>query len=266
VFEHEQAQKGASRFSVVFLFHFSPKNGEKSLFSLKTIPYYQLFRTAMTPLAETSGEYLAAPDMMRRLERLTIAEFRAMEFDDDDTFYYELLEGELVQKSAPNPFHQRVSGNIFFALRSYVSQNNLGEVFYAPVDVFLDEYNLLQPDVLFLSNDRKNLVTIDGILGAPNLVVEIVSPSTVKRDRGGKMSVYERFGVLEYWIVDIRTRSVEVYVNTNKSGNDNEGGRFDFFLHEVYVADERNPESPVVVRSVVLSTVELPLESVFAGV
>lgn len=214
----------------------------------------------MTPLAETSVEYLSTPDVMRHSERLTVAEFRAMEFDDDDPYSYELIEGEIVQKSAPNPFHQRVSHNLVRALDAYVIPQNLGEVFYAPIDVFLDEYNVFQPDVLFLSNDRKNLVTIDGIMGAPNLVVEIVSPSTVKRDRGGKMSVYERFGVLEYWIVDIRTRSVEVYVNTN------EDGRFDFLLHEVYVADERNPEKPVTVRSVVLLGVELPLESVFEGV
>jgi Uma2 family endonuclease len=205
-------------------------------------------------------EYLAAPDVMRHSGRMTVAEFRAMEFDDDDTFFYELLEGELVKKSAPNPFHQRVSRNLSFALHTFVSQNNLGEVFYAPIDVFLDESNLLQPDVLFLSNDKKHLVTIDGIMGAPDLVVEIVSPSTVKRDRGGKMSVYERFGVLEYWIVDIRTRSVEVYVNTK------DGERFDYFLHEVYVADERSPETPVVVRSLVLPSIVLPLELVFAGV
>lgn len=192
--------------------------------------------------------------------RITVADFRAMEFDDNDTFFYELVNGELVQKSSPNPYHQIVSGNIYFAFRQFVSQNNLGKIISAPIDVFLDEHNLLQPDVLFISTEKSNLVTIDGIMGAPNLVVEIISPSTMKRDRGAKMRIYERYGVDEYWIVDIRTRSVEVYANRE------EQGQFRYDLHEVYVADERKPETPILVRSVVLNTIEIPLHTIFEGV
>ncbi len=209
---------------------------------------------------ETILQQPSTPDVIENARRITVAEFRAMEFDDDDTFFYELLNGELVQKSAPNPFHQRISGNISFAMRSFVSEHQLGEIFYAPIDVFLDEYNMLQPDVLFIANDKKQLVTIDGIMGAPNLVVEIISPGTMKRDRGGKMRVYERCGVQEYWIVDVRTRSVEVYVNIESNG------RFDYTLQEVYVEDERNPNSPRVVASTVLTALALPLEQVFDGV
>jgi Uma2 family endonuclease len=188
-------------------------------------------------------------------ERITYAAFRQMEFDDDDNFYYELLDGELVIKSAPSPFHQRISLNIVRVLDEFVRKNNLGEVFYAPVDVFLDEYNAPQPDVLFLSTAKAHLVTVDGIQGAPDLVVEIISPSSVKLGRGQKMKLYERHGVAEYWLVDVRARSVEVYAN---AGND-------FELHEVYVA-EREPERSVAVRSLVLPDFAMPIDAVFAGV
>jgi Uma2 family endonuclease len=189
----------------------------------------------------------------RERERITFAEFRQMESGDDDNFNYELLDGELVAKSAPSPFHQRVSKNIFRALDVFVMSHNLGEVLYAPVDVFLDEYNAPQPDVLFLSTAKAHYVTADGVQGAPDLVVEIISPSSVKRDRGLKMKLYERYGVREYWLVDILARTVEVYVN---AGND-------FELREVFVAGGGENQPPV--QSFILAGFTMPVEAVFAG-
>jgi len=90
----------------------------------------------------------------------------------------------------PIHFHQRISRNIFRALDNFVINNNLDEVLYAPIDVFLDEYNATQPNVLFLSSEKQHLVTPDGVKGAPDLVVEIISPSSMKRDRGDKMKLY----------------------------------------------------------------------------
>lgn len=202
----------------------------------------------------------APPLLANAAPRLTVAAFRAMEFDDDDTFFYELLEGIIVQKSAPSPFHQIVARNIFRALDAYVVANTLGEALFAPIDVFLDEKNVLQPDVLFIAATQKTIITNDGIMGAPNLVVEIISPSTAKRDRGGKMRVYERCGVDEYWLVDIRTRSVEVYVNATFQG------RNEYELREIYSADEPLSTNPVVVRSFTISDFAMPLDAVFAGV
>ncbi|MFY7999487.1 MAG: Uma2 family endonuclease [Candidatus Kapaibacteriota bacterium] len=192
--------------------------------------------------------------------RLTVAEFRAMEFDDDDTFFYELLEGNIVRKSAPSASHQRVARNIFRALDVHVLANNLGEVLFAPIDVFLDDENVVQPDVLFIAAAEQHIVTTDGVQGAPNLIVEIINPSSMKRDRGGKMRVYEHCGVGEYWLVDIRTRSVEVYVNTDV------GGRWDYDLREVFVADKLISTSPVVVNSFTIVDFTMPLETVFDGV
>jgi Uma2 family endonuclease len=208
-------------------------------------------------LMPTLLERETPPMLPASRERIRYAEFRQMDFDDDDNFYYELLDGELVAKSAPSPFHQRVSRNIVIAMHEFVTTHSLGEVLYAPVDVFLDEYNAPQPDVLFISTAKAHIVTVDGVQDVPDLVVEILSPSSVKRDRGLKMKLYERHGVAEYWLVDVRARSVEVYAN---AGND-------FELHEVYVAErEREPERSVAVRSLVLPEFAMPIDAVFAGV
>lgn len=145
------------------------------------------------------------------IQRLTYREFREMEFDDNDTFQYELLDGEIMKKSSPTPWHQRLSGNLYTVLRQYVTEKKLGEVFYAPIDVFLNDYNAPQPDLVFVSEAKKSLITNDGIMGVPDLVVEIISPSSVKRDRFQKRGIYERFAVPEYWIADPQNQEIEVY-------------------------------------------------------
>lgn len=208
----------------------------------------------MTTLLETSPDVLPVA-----LERITTNDFRAMEFDETDSFYYELLNGELVAKSVPSPFHQRISRNIFRALDNFVVNNNLGEVFYAPIDVFLDEYNATEPDILFLSCEKQHLVTPDGVQGAPDLVVEIISPSSMKRDRGDTMKLYERCGIGEYWLVDARTRSVKVYVNGVVNGVQ------DYELRDVFMETASESAAPILVRPVVPNDFTMPLTAVFAG-
>lgn len=160
----------------------------------------------------------------------------------------------------PIHFHQRISRNIFCALDNFVINNNLDEVLYAPIDVFLDEYNATQPNVLFLSSEKQHVVTPGGLQGAPDLVVEIISPSSMKRDRGDKMKLYERCGIGEYWLVDARTRSVEVYVNGLVNGVQ------DFVLRDVFFIDTAlESTATVIVRSVVLPDFTMPLVAVFAG-
>lgn len=143
--------------------------------------------------------------------RITCREFRQMQFPDDDTAYCELIDGELVKKSAPTPKHQIISGNLYAALRAFVSGRQLGIVLYAPVDVFLDDYNLVQPDVLFLFAATLDRITDDGIMGAPDLIAEIIWASSAVRDRHSKLKPYEQCGVNEYWLIDAQNSSVEVY-------------------------------------------------------
>lgn len=91
-------------------------------------------------------------------------------------------------------------------------EKNLGQVLSAPIDVFLDAYSAPQPDILFIKKERLHIIDLDeGIMGAPDLVVEILSPNSVKRDRFEKKDLYEQFAVPEYWIVDPQNAPVEIY-------------------------------------------------------
>lgn len=128
---------------------------------------------------------------------------------------YQLIEGELIMTPAPNPRHQIISANLFKKLFHFIDGLRLGIVLYSPIDVYLDDENALQPDMIFISNEKKEIIKNDGIYGAPDMVIEILSPATAHYDLRGKFRVYERSGVKEYWIVDPEIKSIEVYVGEN---------------------------------------------------
>lgn len=126
---------------------------------------------------------------------------------------YELIEGELYVSTAAELIHQRTAGKLFRAFTYYLDSNPIGEILATP-GVILSDYDGLIPDLVYLSNERRDQIATGArIYGAPNLVIEILSPGVqnIERDRKLKMKLYERFGVEEYWIVDTRSRSVEVY-------------------------------------------------------
>lgn len=125
---------------------------------------------------------------------------------------YELIGGRLIMNPAPVPYHQRISRNIEFALYEFVKKNRLGEVFDAPIDIHLGEKEVYQPDIIFISKDRTSIIGKKNIEGAPDLVIEILSESTAYNDLRKKKKVYEQKGVLEYWIVDPESASVEIFV------------------------------------------------------
>ncbi|MDO8141240.1 MAG: Uma2 family endonuclease [Candidatus Brocadiales bacterium] len=125
---------------------------------------------------------------------------------------YELINGELIMTPSPIPNHQRISGKLEFVLRKFITENNLGEVFDAPCDVYLDNENVVQPDILFISKDRLDIIGEKNIQGAPNLVVEIISENSVYRDMVQKKRLYARFNVKEYWIVIPEEEEIEVYI------------------------------------------------------
>jgi Uma2 family endonuclease len=126
--------------------------------------------------------------------KVSVTEFRKMLFDDDDDYYYEIINGEMIQKSAPTSMHQRISRRLVVILDKFVTENKSGEIFQSPTDVYLDEYNKPQPDLVFVSNQKKDVVTNDGIIGTPDLIIEIVSPTSIIRDRIEKKNLYERYG------------------------------------------------------------------------
>lgn len=132
----------------------------------------------------------------------------------DDGQRYELIEGELALVPSPNFRHQHLAAAVEALLREHVKKHNLGLVLDAPFDVVPAENVVLQPDVLYLSRERYHLLTGDCLKGTPDLVVEVLSPSTGRRDRLEKSRLYLRFGVKEYWVVDPAAQTVEVFSNS----------------------------------------------------
>ena len=125
--------------------------------------------------------------------------------------YYQVVEGDLVMSPAPETAHQRIVLNIAYLLRKYLEKRRVGELFIAPLDVFLSEINVYQPDLIFVSNSRRAIITERGIEGAPDLVVEALSPGTARLDKGSKRKIYARTGVEEFWLADPATRTLQVY-------------------------------------------------------
>jgi Uma2 family endonuclease len=128
----------------------------------------------------------------------------------DDGKRYEILDGDLYVTPSPTARHQRISFNLSVALGQHVKANRLGEVLCAPLDVILADDSIAQPDILFISNERLPIVR-DWVHGAPDLVIEILSPGTRERDRTLKRHLYARHGVRELWLADPEARTVEVF-------------------------------------------------------
>lgn len=125
---------------------------------------------------------------------------------------YELMDGELIMAAAPNMAHQRVGIRLGTEVEFYVINADLGEVYMAPTDVYLSDTDVVQPDLLFISKARTHIRNGKNIKGAPDLVVEILSPSTSSTDWGYKKDLYERHGVKEFWLVDPYAKQVIVMV------------------------------------------------------
>ena len=130
----------------------------------------------------------------------------------EDGNRYEHIGGRLYMTPAPATRHQRISKRLQLALIGILEHAGHGEMFYAPCLVeFPDTGDRVQPDLLFVSNERQGIIGKKQMLGAPDLVVEILSPSTAHRDRGIKLDLYARCGVRQYWIVDPDRDVVDVW-------------------------------------------------------
>lgn len=141
-------------------------------------------------------------------EVFTVVDYRAM---PEDGKRYQLVEGDLIVAPAPNTFHQIVQSNLNYILKGYLIQNPLGTVLGAPCDVYLDDLNVYQPDVFFIANKNANRIHDDGIHGAPDLVIEILSPSTAGLDRR-KRGHFATAGTVEFWQIDTSLRQIQRFV------------------------------------------------------
>jgi len=164
----------------------------------------------------------------------------------EDGQRYEIIEGELIRMApAPDIFHQNWALELVLRLREHVKQNKLGQVFIAPVDVGLSANDVVQPDVVFVSAARAGIIERRGIMGVPDLVVEVLSPATARDDRSRKRDLYARAGISEYWIADPANRTLEVL--TLKSGT----------CELSCYADERTPA-----QSTLLAGLEIDLATI----
>jgi Uma2 family endonuclease len=167
----------------------------------------------------------------------------------DDGQRHELIDGE--HYVTPSPFlrHQRIVGNLNFLIRTFLETHPIGEVFGVPVDVILSRFDVVEPDLQYISKERAHIMS-DWVRGAPDLVIEVASKSTRKRDLTIKRDLYDRWGVREYWFVDPETQNIRVYRRLAQ------GQRFahpeEFWLEERDIA-----------RTALLPGLDLPLADIF---
>lgn len=137
----------------------------------------------------TADEYLALPETMQRMD---------------------LIDGEVIVSPSPSLKHQDIGGNTYILLREKAKALG-GKAYIAPLDVVFDEWNIPQPDVFYLAPNSRCVPFRHILAGPPELIVEIISPGNTRKDKQKKFELYERFGVLEYWLVDPPKRSLEVW-------------------------------------------------------
>ncbi|MFQ5824828.1 MAG: Uma2 family endonuclease [bacterium] len=153
---------------------------------------------------ETSLNYLTQKKIYTYQDYLNLPE---------DDKRYEIINGELVMVPAPSTNHQDIGLNIKYELKRFIEKYKVGKIYDAPTDVVLSETNVVQPDILFITKDHYDIITEKNITGAPDLIIEILSPSTGYYDLIEKKEIYEKFGVREYCIVDPKKQWVEIYTN-----------------------------------------------------
>lgn len=139
--------------------------------------------------------------------KLTYADLQRI---PEDGRRHEIIDGVLYV-TAPLVRHQLVLGVLFYSLQSYLHANPLGLVMFGPVDFLADVHDIVEPDLIFLARGTQAGLTEKNLQRAPDLAVEVVSPSTRRRDRGMKRALYDRVGVREYWVVDPKDRTVVVH-------------------------------------------------------
>jgi Uma2 family endonuclease len=143
----------------------------------------------------------------QRAKRWTYEEYYKLEDDQ----HYEVIDGRLLIVGTPDIEHQDWVGNLSILVTPHVRTMRLGRVLVGPVDVVLDAENVIQPDLVFVGTKNLGIIEKRAIFGSPDLLVELLSPSSVRRDRHTKMNLYSRFGVKEYWIGDPANHSLEIF-------------------------------------------------------
>jgi len=168
----------------------------------------------------------------------------------DDGKRHELIDGEHYVTPSPNTRHQRISGRLHLLIGNWLEAHPVGQLFFAPFDVVFSNFDVVEPDLLYMSNARATeILTVTHVAGVPELVIEIASPGTRKRDETLKRRLYERTGVTEYWVVDPDLDAIRVYRRSTQG-----------FDRPV----ELSAEAADVLTTPLLVSLEIPLARVFA--
>jgi Uma2 family endonuclease len=167
----------------------------------------------------------------------------------DDGNQHELIDGEHFVTPAPSIRHQIIQANVAGLIWSHLQTHPVGRVFTARLDVVFSSHDVVEPDVLYISRERYDeITTLQNVQGAPDLVVEIGSPSTRTRDETIKKHLYEKFRVSEYWIVDPTLETVNVYRHSGSS-----------YKHAAQLSRDRGD----ILTTPLLPGLELPLATIF---
>lgn len=178
--------------------------------------------------------------------RLTYEDLLAL---PDDGLRHELIDGEHYVSPAPSLRHQEISGNLHYILHGFLRTHPIGKVYFAPCDVVFTPTNVVEPDLLFVSQDRSEILTARNVQGAPDLVIEVLSDSTRSMDEKRKLELYDRFGVSEYWLADPVLETVRVYRRTGEG---------------LLLAAELSAEAADVLATPLLPGLAIPLAEIFA--
>lgn len=152
-----------------------------------------------------------APVIKSRKKVLTYDDYVAL--TPADSGNYELHNGKIIEMASPTPQHQRIARRLSRKMDDFITSNQLGELFFAPLDTVFDQLNTFQPDILFISKDRASIIGEKKIDGAPDLVVEILSDSNLAKEMSYKKYIYESYLVKEYWLINLKKQTVTVYAN-----------------------------------------------------
>lgn len=206
-----QALANALNFSVETIWRYTREN---------KIPYLVLGRKqyryrlrdvirALSNIREKEPGYGCDPEI-----RFTYQDY--LEMPEEPGFRFEILEGMLVKEPSPNVMHQRVSRRLLRILVDFFEAfDPEGEVFYSPLDVTFYDITVVQPDLLYVSGEQKQIIKDTRIDGPPTLIVEILSPSTIRKDRLKKMQIYQKVEVRHYWLLDPKEKTLECYALQN---------------------------------------------------
>ena len=146
----------------------------------------------------------------KKKKRLTYEDYARL--TPPDSGNYELHNGQIIYMASPTPLHQEVAGELYSDIKSFVKANKLGKVYIAPLDTLFDKFNTFQPDVLFISKERLEIIGEKKMEAAPDLVVEVLSKGNTRKEMLHKKNTYESFGVKEYWLIDLKKEAITQHI------------------------------------------------------